>query len=226
LAFRQHHDASEVGRTAVDDGLRRLPVDNRNRARVRKWFGFLPLAAARRDGGTHRRWLVVRRPCGSAAEGAQAALRPLSRGAVAHHRRRISGHGVRAQGWQHRFLCRSPRGRLPPQFAQEKLFDGTRVVVGRKGHPLAGARSLRQLVGAKWATSSITFKAEEEFRELFAQYGLPAPQLALRAQSCILPDYRPRQHRFSRDVAGPILDGGREPEPAEPLPSAGVVTVS
>jgi DNA-binding transcriptional LysR family regulator len=72
---------------------------------------------------------------------------------------------------------------LPPQFAQEKLFDGTRVVVGRKGHPLAGARSLRQLVGAKWATSSITFKAEEEFRELFAQYGLPAPQLALRAQS-------------------------------------------
>ena len=75
-----------------------------------------------------------------------------------------------------------PEGPPPPELVLEKLFDGVRVVIGRKGHPLAAARSLRDLVGAEWASSSITFKAEEEFRELFAQHGLPAPRLALRGQ--------------------------------------------
>jgi LysR family transcriptional regulator of abg operon len=68
---------------------------------------------------------------------------------------------------------------------QEKLFDNTRVILGRIGHPLVGARSLRNLVGAEWATTSVTFKAEEELRELFEQHKLPAPRLVLRSQSAL-----------------------------------------
>lgn len=68
---------------------------------------------------------------------------------------------------------------------QELLFENTRIVLGRKGHPLAGAKSLRDLIGAEWATTSVTFKADEELRALFEQHGLPAPQLALQSQSAL-----------------------------------------
>ena len=55
----------------------------------------------------------------------------------------------------------------------------------RSGHPLSRARSLRDLADAEWATTSVTFKAEEELRELFEQHGLPAPRLALQSQSAL-----------------------------------------
>ena len=67
----------------------------------------------------------------------------------------------------------------------EKLFDNTRVILGRKGHPLAKARSLRDLVGAQWVTTSVTYKAEEELGPIFAQFGLPPPRLALQAHSAL-----------------------------------------
>jgi LysR family transcriptional regulator of abg operon len=67
----------------------------------------------------------------------------------------------------------------------EKLFDNTRVILGRKGHPLAAVRSLRGLVDAEWVTTSITHKAEEELGPLFTQHGLPPPRLVLRAQSSL-----------------------------------------
>lgn len=72
-----------------------------------------------------------------------------------------------------------------PELIQEHLFDNTRIVIGRRGHPLARARSLSQLVDAEWATTSVTFKAEEELRELFERNGLPPPRLALRSQSAV-----------------------------------------
>jgi DNA-binding transcriptional LysR family regulator len=78
-------------------------------------------------------------------------------------------------------------GPTPPGIAGElqveKLFDNTRVILGRKGHPLSHARSLRDLVDAEWVTTSITHKAEEELGPLFAQHKLPPPRLVLRAQS-------------------------------------------
>jgi len=67
----------------------------------------------------------------------------------------------------------------------EKLFDNTRVIVCRKGHPLAKARSLRQLVDAEWVTASITYRAEEELGPLFAQHGLPTPRLVMQARSSL-----------------------------------------
>ena len=67
----------------------------------------------------------------------------------------------------------------------EKLFDNQRYIIGRKGHPLARARSLRQLADAEWITTSITRKAEEELGPLFAQHGLPAPKLVMQSHSAL-----------------------------------------
>lgn len=80
-----------------------------------------------------------------------------------------------------------PQHERPPssELVQEQLFDNTRIVLGRRGHPLAGARSLKELTGAEWATTSVTFKAEEELRALFEQHGLPTPRLALQSQSAL-----------------------------------------
>lgn len=74
---------------------------------------------------------------------------------------------------------------VPTELGIEKLFDNTRVILGRKGHPLAKARSLRDLVEAEWITTSITHRAEEELGPLFEKHGLPAPRLAMRAQSAL-----------------------------------------
>lgn len=73
----------------------------------------------------------------------------------------------------------------PGDLVQELLFENVRIVLGRKGHPLGDARSLSQLIDAEWATTSVTFKAEEEFSELFSRFDLPAPKLALRSQSAL-----------------------------------------
>lgn len=74
---------------------------------------------------------------------------------------------------------------VPPELQREVLMKNTRVILGRAGHPLAQARSLRELVDAEWITTSITQRAEEELGPLFALHGLPAPRLVMRAQSSL-----------------------------------------
>jgi LysR family transcriptional regulator of abg operon len=78
-----------------------------------------------------------------------------------------------------------PDAPLPPDLCQEKLFDNTRVILARVGHPLGRAKSLRALADAEWATTSITFKAEEELHGLFREHGLPPPRLAPQSQSAV-----------------------------------------
>ncbi|MDB5964828.1 MAG: LysR family transcriptional regulator [Polaromonas sp.] len=72
---------------------------------------------------------------------------------------------------------------IPPDLKVEKLFQPSRVVLARKGHPLAGARSLSELVDANWLTTSITDKAELEFGAIFDAHGLPPPRLSMRVGS-------------------------------------------
>ena len=72
-----------------------------------------------------------------------------------------------------------------PDLQVEKLFDNTRLIMGRKGHPLAQAQCLRDLVDAEWITTSITHVAEEELGPLFASHGLPAPKLVMQAHSTL-----------------------------------------
>lgn len=79
----------------------------------------------------------------------------------------------------------TPGASIAAELAEEKLFDNRRAIFARRGHPLAKAKSLRELVGADWvwASTSITHDPEEELIELFARHRLPAPRLALLAQS-------------------------------------------
>jgi LysR family transcriptional regulator, regulator of abg operon len=67
----------------------------------------------------------------------------------------------------------------------EKLFDNTRVVLCRKGHPLSAARSLEELTQAEWITTSTTHKAEQELGPVFAEHNLPPPRLVMRAQTSL-----------------------------------------
>jgi DNA-binding transcriptional LysR family regulator len=71
------------------------------------------------------------------------------------------------------------------ELAVEKLFDNKRVILGRKGHPLARARSLAELVHAEWATASLTHLPADELGPLFERHGLPAPKLVVQAQSAL-----------------------------------------
>ncbi len=72
---------------------------------------------------------------------------------------------------------------MPTELAAERILETRRVIFCRKGHPLAGSKSLRDLVDAEWITSSVTSKAEEEIVPLYAQHGLPAPRLVMQAHS-------------------------------------------
>lgn len=71
------------------------------------------------------------------------------------------------------------------ELTAEKLMDSYRVIVGRHGHPLANAKSLRDLVDAEWVTASVTYRAEEELAPLFASHGLPPPRLIVQAKSAL-----------------------------------------
>ena len=83
------------------------------------------------------------------------------------------------------YLGAAPRATPAPGLAQQHLFDNTRAVVCRQGHPLAGARSLADLAGADWAVTAVDYNADEDLARLFSGHGLPAPQVLLRARSAM-----------------------------------------
>ncbi len=81
------------------------------------------------------------------------------------------------------YLGAAPRMRPAPGLAVQTLCTNTRVVVCRKGHPLARSRSLADLAQAAWAATTIDHNTEEDLGRLMADYGLPAPNILLRAHS-------------------------------------------
>ncbi len=83
------------------------------------------------------------------------------------------------------FIGPAPDRPVTADLQQEPLFDNTRIVLGRRGHPLAGATTLAELAGAEWATTSITVRASEEFGELFRVHGLSPPRLVMQSQSAL-----------------------------------------
>lgn len=70
-------------------------------------------------------------------------------------------------------------------FAVEKLFDNRRIVVGRRNHPLARAKSLADLKGAKWVTTSVTISSDAELGPVFARFKLDPPVVAARTQTAL-----------------------------------------
>jgi LysR family transcriptional regulator of abg operon len=83
------------------------------------------------------------------------------------------------------YLGAAPRNPPAPGLAVQKLFDNTRTVVCRKGHPLVGCRSLKELAGADWATTAVDYDAADDLLRLFSSHGLAAPQVVLQARSAM-----------------------------------------
>ena len=71
------------------------------------------------------------------------------------------------------------------EFVIEKLFDNTRIILGRRGHPLAKARSLRELADARWIGTSVTVERGAEFNPLFERYGLARPVVEMHMTSAL-----------------------------------------
>ncbi len=83
------------------------------------------------------------------------------------------------------YLGAAPRNPPAPGLAVQKLFDNTRAVVCRKGHPLADTTTLHGLAGADWAITAVDYDAEDDLVRLFASHGLAAPQVVLQARSAM-----------------------------------------
>ncbi len=73
----------------------------------------------------------------------------------------------------------------PRELAVEMLFDNHRIIFGRKGHPLRGARSLAELGGASWMTTNLTANFLVELGPLFERNGLPPPKVAMQTDSAL-----------------------------------------
>ncbi len=69
------------------------------------------------------------------------------------------------------------------QFRVETWFANLRRVVVRRGHRLAGATRLDELLGADWLLTGLRERAEAELEELFEAHGLPVPPLRTRIDS-------------------------------------------
>ena len=83
------------------------------------------------------------------------------------------------------YLGAAPREAPGPGLSMARLFANVRSVVCRPSHPLGGARSLRALADAEWATAAVDYDAEQDLERVFAAKGLPAPRIGVRAHSAM-----------------------------------------
>jgi LysR family transcriptional regulator, regulator of abg operon len=82
-------------------------------------------------------------------------------------------------------LGTTPRVAPAPGLQVKVLFENTRTVLCRKGHPLARATSLKALTQAQWAATSIDYDVAEDLKTLFARHRLDAPRVMFQAQSAL-----------------------------------------
>lgn len=78
-----------------------------------------------------------------------------------------------------------PGRKVAPGLSRELVSPNRRMILCRRGHKLATAKSLAQLCGAEWATTSITAEAEDEIGAAFKKHKLPPPKPVLRTQSAL-----------------------------------------
>jgi DNA-binding transcriptional LysR family regulator len=76
---------------------------------------------------------------------------------------------------------RLPEFRAKGAIRFQPLFVHDRVVVGRRAHPLARAKSLRELASAAW----LTFEPQPMLEREFSRYGLPMPHPVIQCESYI-----------------------------------------
>ena len=117
------------------------------------------------------------------------------------------------------------------QFVVEPLFDNHRLIVGRANHPLSKARTLADLVGARWVRPTLSsYITEGDFEEMFVREGLPRPNIVVNARSALITmlavaesdllTVLPRQW-----VDLPLLKGVVEPLGLPPLAAAPIAMV-
>lgn len=78
--------------------------------------------------------------------------------------------------------------------AIDKLFENRRWVVGRRGHPLAGATSLAELGDTRWVSPVLSTHHSEvamassdiDLDAVFARLGLPSPKVIVHARSALI----------------------------------------
>ncbi len=73
---------------------------------------------------------------------------------------------------------------IGPEFAVETLFHASRDVIARRGHPLAKARSLAELVDAEWILTAASDRRNELERP-FVDHGYPVPARTVRCESLL-----------------------------------------
>ncbi|HMO44887.1 MAG TPA: LysR substrate-binding domain-containing protein [Rubrivivax sp.] len=71
------------------------------------------------------------------------------------------------------------------EFAVEPILPDRLGVMARRGHPLAGARTLQALGGAEWVVTRQGGERAAEFEQLFRSQGLPVPRVAVQCESII-----------------------------------------
>lgn len=83
------------------------------------------------------------------------------------------------------YLGASPRGEPAGGLVAVTLLKNTRTVIGRRGHPLVGATSIKDLASAEWATTTLDFDAATDLNELFAKHKMPPPVVTLQTHSAL-----------------------------------------
>ncbi len=123
------------------------------------------------------------------------------------------------------------QGRGAAQFAVEPLYSNIRHIVGRKGHPLAGATTLAELTGARWVRPTLSATIiEGDFEEMFVEAGLPRPTIVINARSALITmlsvagsDFLTVVPRQWSDL--PLLKGALAPLGLPPLAAAPIAIV-
>jgi DNA-binding transcriptional LysR family regulator len=70
----------------------------------------------------------------------------------------------------------------------ERLYQSKASVIARKGHPLANARSVHDLVDCQWISvrpAGVAGSAEKHLLELFRAQGLPPPKIVITTESLL-----------------------------------------
>jgi LysR family transcriptional regulator, regulator of abg operon len=76
-----------------------------------------------------------------------------------------------------------PAGALDPAIAHEPLFYNQVVIAARRGHAMAGTRSLAELADCEWVlTSANTQGPGAAILDAFAQHGLPPPRRVMQCE--------------------------------------------
>lgn len=78
-----------------------------------------------------------------------------------------------------------PTQPISSELVAETLFDNFRIIVGRAGHPLTKAASLKELVNADWFNTAASDQLGGEVSALFAGHGLPEPRIVGQLNSTL-----------------------------------------